>query len=120
MAEACLTRPDRGTSDLGLFRGLARACPGRRVRFVEAARVEDLPAPCLVLCGLDPTRVEDPLRAVLRDEAGWSEGVVHAVVFFGVDARSVEVGDPRFGRERWPREHFDALWSGRALVVVDR
>lgn len=119
LAVACLTRPDRGTRDLGLFRGLARACPGRRVRFVAPARVEDLRAPCLVFCGLDPARVQEPLRAVLRDQAGWTEGVSHAVVLFAAHADTVELGDPRFGRERWPRAHFDALWSGRALVVLD-
>ncbi len=117
LARACLTRPGRGTSDLGLFRGLSRACADRTVRFVAPARLEDLRTPCLVFCGLDPARVHDPLRTVLREQAGWDEGVSHAVVLFAVGAHAVEVGDPRIGRERWPRAHVDALWDGRALVL---
>lgn len=118
LAALCLTRPARGTSDLGLFRGLSLACAGRRVRFVAPARADDLRTPCVVFCGLDAGgRVEEPLRSVLRDACGWSEGVTHAVVLLSVGADAVEIGDPRFGRERWPREHFDALWDGRALVV---
>src|SRR5258706_16390055 len=33
LARDCLTNPRRGTSDLGLFRGLARHAQGRAVRF---------------------------------------------------------------------------------------
>lgn len=116
LAALCLTRPDRGTSDLGLLRGLSRACPGRTVRFVTSD-LADLRTPCLVFCGLAPGRVEEPLRGLLRDQAGWAEGVSHAVVLFAAHEHTVEVGDPRFGRERWPREHFAALWDGRAVVV---
>lgn len=119
LARECLTRPDRGTSDLGLYRGLSRACPGRRVRFarptLDALRARA--APCLVTVGLEPARVGEPLRSLLRERAGWDEGVAHAVVLLRVDARTVEVGDPRFGRETWPLEHFLALWDGSALLV---
>lgn len=119
LATACLTRPDRGTSDLGLFRGVAHAAPGRRVRFAWPGGLDRLPAPCLVFTGLDPGRVDEPLRSVLRDACGWDEGVVHAVVFFGSDGGEVVIGDPRIGRERWPVEHFEALWTGQALLVEE-
>lgn len=119
LATLCLTRPDRGTSDLGLFRGLSRACPDRRVRFasptLDALRART--SPCLVSVGLDPSRVADPLRTVLREECGWDEGVLHAVVLFDLDERRAVIGDPRFGREEWSLEHFVALWDGTALVV---
>ena len=27
------------------------------------------------------------------------------------------IGDPRFGLERWPMSHFNALWSGATLEI---
>jgi hypothetical protein len=119
LARLSLTRPERGTSDLGLYRGLSLACPGRRVRFawpgLDGLRART--TPCILFVGLDPSRVQDPLRSVLRDQCGWTEGVEHAVVLFRLDGQGAEIGEPRLGRERWPLEHFVALWGGEALVV---
>lgn len=124
LAVRCRTDGWRGTSDLGLFRGLRLSAPGREVRFVWPG-LDGLRArttPCLVFVGLDEGAATTPEhRAVLRDQCGWSEGVSHAVVFYGL-ARDAEgdcvwIGDPRIGRERWPLRDFVALWGGMALEV---
>jgi hypothetical protein len=119
LARLCLTRPDRGTSDLGLFRGVARSAPGRRVRFARPGLdgLRRLGRPAIIGVGLDPARVDEPLRSVLRDECGWDEGVAHAVVLFALEGDAAVVGDPRIGRERWSLTHFVALWDGSALVI---
>lgn len=124
LAPRCRTDPRRGTSDLGLFRGLRLSAPERAVRFAWPG-LDGLRArrtPCLVFVGLDDGAATTPeRRAALRDAAGWSEGVSHAVVFYelGRDAEGdcVWIGDPRIGRERWPLADFVALWGGMALVV---
>lgn len=124
LAPRCRTDPRRGTSDLGLQRGLLRSAPERTVRFawpgLDGLRARR--APCLVFVGLDEGAATTPEhRAVLRDRCGWSEGVSHAVVFYEMsrDAEGdcVWIGDPRIGRERWPLRDFVALWGGMALVV---
>jgi len=124
LAARCRTDPRRGTSDLGLFRGLRLSAPRRAVRFTWPG-LDSLRArrtPCLVFAGLDEGAATSPEhRAVLRDQCGWSEGVSHAVVFYEI-TRDAEgdcawIGDPRIGRERWPLVDFAALWSGMALVV---
>jgi hypothetical protein len=119
LARLCLTDPARGTSDLGLYRGLSLACAPRRVRFarLDPAQARALGRPCLIFVGLDPARVDEPLRTELRDQAGWDEGVAHAVVLFGVDHLSAQIGEPKIGRERWPLRDLEALWDGRALLV---
>lgn len=119
LARLCLTDPTRGTSDLGLYRGVSRACAPRRVRFatLDLAQARALTRPCIIFVGLDPARVDEPLRSELRDQGGWDEGVAHVVVLYGVDHLSAQVGEPKIGRERWPLRDLLALWSGRALLV---
>ncbi|MGE0710503.1 MAG: hypothetical protein AB7N76_18130 [Planctomycetota bacterium] len=128
LARDCLTDARRGTTPLGLLRGLSRHAPGRRVRYLWPSE-EELGAlgPCVLHVGLSD-QVRDPeLRRVLRDQCGWPEGVVHAVVCFGFAAggageepRVALIGDPRLGYERWGLSHLRALWHGAALVIEER
>lgn len=128
LAKLCFTDPLAGTSDLGLYRGLRMAAPGRRVRFRTRgiAELKALKTPCMVFVGLDRERVGDPkLFDYLRDECNWREGEPHAVVCFGFardtkDGVSYDVaiiGDPNFGMERWALSHFEVLWDGTTLEV---
>lgn len=125
LAELCWTHPRRGTSPLGLWRGLALAAPAARARYSWPSVAElSSKAPCLVRVGLTD-RVEDPgLRRVLSEECGWAPGLSHAVVCFGLAQEEgqpvVLIGDPRVGFERWSRRHFEALWHGSALELVPR
>jgi hypothetical protein len=124
LAARCRTDPRRGTSDLGLQRGLLLSAPGRSARFgwPGLGGLRARTTPCLVFVGLDDGRPTTPEhRAALRDRAGWAEGVAHAVVFYELtrDAEGdcVWIGDPRIGRERWPLADFEALWSGLVLQL---
>ncbi len=124
LAVRCRTDPRRGTSDLGLFRGLRLSAPDRSARFAWPG-LDGLRArrtPCLVFAGLDEGAATTPEhRAVLRDQCGWSEGVSHAVVFYEItrdaEGECAWIGDPRIGRERWPLADLVALWSGMALEL---
>lgn len=129
LAELCLTDPRAGTRDLGLFRGLARAAPERRVRFTQPG-LDGLRArgrPAVIFVGASRDRADDALYRVLVDECGWAAGVEHAVVCYGLEpgrpGEDVEValiGDPRYGFERWGITHFRALWTGLALGYESR
>lgn len=127
LAALCLTDPRRGTRDLGLYRGLRLAAPGRSVRFTapDPDALRTRARACLVFVGLRPGCTADPaLYALLRDRCGWTEGELHAVVLERIEpGRAGEpdtvavVDDPRCGRERWDLAHFQALYTGQALEV---
>lgn len=125
LARRCLTDPRQGTSDLGLYRGLARSAPGRTVRFQRPALDElERRAPCLIFVGLTEQVTDPVLFAELRDRCNWDPGVLHAVVLFGFapgrpheGARVALIGDPRAGYERWGWTHFVALWQGLTLEI---
>lgn len=127
LARDCLTDSVWGTSDLGLFRGLARGAPGRRVRFFAPGLdgLRRLERPVILFVGLSAERVRDPaLFETLRDRCGWADGLSHVVVCRGLakggpgEAPEVAlIADPGLGPERWSIEHLVALWDGTALAV---
>jgi hypothetical protein len=127
LAALSFTHPTQGTSDLGLYRGLRLAAPGRRVRFGSRTLAElRAAAPCMVFVSLERARVPDQKTfEFMRDQCNWNEGEVHAVVCFGFgrdsrdgEARDVAViGDPNYGVERWSLDHFEYLWDGTTVEV---
>jgi len=127
LAALCLTDPGAGTRDLGLFRGLRLAAPGRSVRFGRAdlAGLEGREAPCILFVGLERANApSEALFRVLWEQGGWTPGEYHAVVWLGFDRgrareedRVAVIADPRSGLERWGLSHFRVLWQGRYVEV---
>jgi len=121
MAALCLSRAGKGTSELGLLRGLVQksAPNGWRVRMINStpAELHLLAGPALLAVGLSrtaPKKIVEKMR-----EFGWEPGQYHSVVVMGGDATGkwLDVADPSYGREKWPAEHLAVLWNGRALVL---
>jgi hypothetical protein len=119
LVEACGTSPSRGTSPLGLWRGLSLHGTARYV-WPSVGGLNQV-VPCILRVGLQEG-VDPELYRVLRDECGWTKDESHAVVFYGFapgrpgeESTVALIGDPRFGFERWGITHFRALWHGVAL-----
>lgn len=122
MAELCLTRAGSGTRPAGIFRGLAvkGASEGLRPQVVTLRPEEfhKLGKPAIIAVGLRPGT--PPPIAARMAERGWPPGFRHAVTVFGgtPDGTWLDVGDPQFGRERWPIQDIKPIWDDRALVLV--
>lgn len=125
MARLCLTTAGQGTTPLGLFRGLAVA--GRPYGLRPALVRDGIPdlfrrvkLPVIISVGLIPGA--PPEVAARMEEYGWSLTVRHTVVVLGADAdgKSLVVGDPTNGIERWPVADLKYLWDGNALALERR
>ena len=121
MAALCLTRAGKGTSRVGIMRGLIKksAPYGWHVRNITCtpADLHGLSGPALIAVGLSPT-APSALAAKMK-EYGWRPGQYHSVVVMGGDpsGKWVDIADPSYGREKWPTEHLAALWNGKALIL---
>jgi hypothetical protein len=124
MARLCLTT-DRGTTALGLYRGLTLKTQGTiwKVQAIsgnlQTLRETD---PILLSVRLDTRSEIDPRY---ENQWGWTPGVPHTVVFFGFTKEMrgddrVEIGDPAVGREQWFVRDFQVLWHGEGLRLVPR
>jgi hypothetical protein len=123
MAALCLTRAGKGTSALGLMRGLMRKATshGWQLRLITCTpmHLHSLDGPALLAVGLSPTSpaaLADKMR-----EFGWEPGQYHSVVVMGGDptGKWLDVADPSYGREKWPAGHLSALWNGQALMLAE-
>jgi hypothetical protein len=123
MAELCLTR--RGTSWLGIYRGLKLKTQGTRwdVEVVRCSR-EELPkhcdSPLLIDVGLESGQHVDQ---AFREEYGWRPGLNHSVLLTGFtsDAHAMIVDPmPMIGREEWDPATFKLLWRGYGMRLVER
>ena len=120
MADLCLTTP-RGTSMLGLFRGLkikTEGTPWEVMPFVGTR--EDLRklgvGPVILSVGIDPTSKAD---RQYQQENGWIPGVNHTVVLYGFLADGkIDIGDPAVGRETWSANDLDLLWRGEGIYLA--
>ena len=120
MAELCLTH--RGTTWMGLFRGLSRKVAGSPWK----VEVFDMPVggdasppetPAILVARLP----ENPSDQELRETSGWLPGQAHSVVYLGnLTDDLLIVGDPTVGRELWRRHELRTLWTGRGLRLVPR
>jgi hypothetical protein len=125
MAQLCVTRAGYGTSPLGLYRGLAMKCRGRRLhpdlaRAGTSAGVGVLGRPSIVSIGLELNAPEAVAKKMA--EYGWQRGVKHAVVFLDAAPNGdwIEVADPSYGKERWPTRdarELRSIWDGLALTL---
>ena len=123
MADLCLTR--RGTTWMGLFRGLKKKTAGTPwdVTVAECS-VDDLrrmdDGPMILRVGLDYGSVVDESCAV---ELGWHPGLRHSVVLRGfVAGERADVSDPtpEIGREFWTLDELRQVWQGQAIRLVRR
>ncbi len=121
MAGLCLSRAGKGTPELGLLRGLVqKSAPyGCRVRMISSSsgQLHKLTGPALITVGIGRTAPKEIVDKM--SEFGWEPGKYHSVVVMGGDASGtwLDVADPSYGREKWPAQHLDILWNGRALVL---
>lgn len=122
MAELCLTR--RGTSWLGLYRGLKLKTQGTAwdVELVRCSADEvrqHTDRPMIMEVGLEADATID---AAFRSEFGWAPGVRHSVVLLASSDQRLHVIDPspQIGREEWNDESLDLLWRGHGLRLVER
>jgi hypothetical protein len=125
MAAACLTRAGKGTSPLGLYRGLAlKAGPhGLQPRLIQvggAERLRDLRQPAILNVGL---KADTPYETANRLQSyGWSADLRHTVLVWGTaqGGAQIDVADPSYGMEQWPADDLKYLWDGTALILVRR
>lgn len=120
MAELCLTH--KGTTWMGLFRGLSRKVADSPWK----VEVFDMPmggaasppeTPAILVARLP----EDSSDRELRETSGWLPGQAHSVVYLGnLTEDLLIVGDPTVGRELWRRHELRTLWTGRGLRLVAR
>jgi hypothetical protein len=120
MADLCLTR--RGTTWLGLFRGLQLKTRGRplTVEVIECdlATMRKMKGPLILSVGIDPSK---PYRDIYVEKWGWEPGQLHTVVRFDEQFRGQQlVGDPAVGVEVWSQEDFETLYRGRVVRLTSR
>jgi hypothetical protein len=121
MAALCLTTP-RGTTALGLYRGLKLKAAGTSWDVepfqLDPAGLRKLDGPAVLNVRLDRGRGVDPRYERLW---GWTPGVSHTVVFLGfADDGKVDIGDPAIGREQWFEGDLRVLWHGEGLRLVPK
>jgi len=120
MAELCVTR--KGTSWLGLFRGLKLKTAGTPWD-VEVFRgdVSDLrkQSSAAIVFVLLTAELAD--RNLDFERNGWIAGMSHSVVLIKMHPDGeCEVGDPSSGIEYWPRTDLELLYQGRGMRLVPR
>lgn len=124
MAELCLTR--RGTTWMGLYRGLKRKTAGTDwdVEVCECSldelRQMSAAAPVILRVGLER---KTTVSVDFQRELGWRPGLSHSVVLLKFGASDlVEVADPSpdVGREHWQVDELRTLWHGQAIRLVRR
>ena len=124
MAELCLTR--KGTTWLGLYRGLKRmtAGTGWDVEVIECQADQLLAtadSPMILSVGLGG-HVTD-FEAPRFEEWGWRPGSRHSVLMLGrKDDGRWQIADPapEFGHESWTDDNLRALFRGTAFRLVER
>lgn len=125
VARLALTRERLGTPPLGLYRAVALKTKDTAVKpslqVVDPRRgLPHLHCPVILSVGVErfaPAAVQQRMR-----QYGWAPGVKHAILVTAADPQGawIDVADPSYGRERWPTEHLEELWDGRALALVPR
>jgi hypothetical protein len=119
MAILCLTS-DRGTSMLGLYRGLKLMTAGKGldVYMFQNGTIDDLRGmgPVLLTVELEDQAKVDPRY---QSTWGWIPGVPHSVVVLSFpNSDHALVGDPATGAELWSLEDLAVLWHGVGVKLV--
>jgi len=123
MARLCFTRSAKGTTWLGLYRGLKLKTAGTEWDVdVEKWNLEEMHGksrePVIISVRLDPHPGIDPH---FEQNWGWEPGVQHAVVLFDFcPGGRIEIGDPSVGREFWNDLSLRELWHGDVMRLVRR
>jgi hypothetical protein len=123
MMRLCLTNW-RGTSSLGLYRGLSRKT--RRTPFTLRwhacsfdALVELADEPVIL-----PVRYEEQMKGGFWQQCLHVSEPTHCIILFCFDSDGMAVvGDPanhRTGRVRWTREELRRRWLGEAFCMTTR
>ncbi|MEO1616876.1 MAG: hypothetical protein AAFV88_13555 [Planctomycetota bacterium] len=125
LAAACLTS-DKGTSTLGLVRGLRLATAGtnQEVRVADTNPTrwitkQQLPNLAVVQFRDSPNTTNDRLGTVRRLMG--SGGEAHAVVVVGRESSGLwKIGDPAVGWRYWTEEEFRQRFTGDAIYLSQR
>lgn len=123
MVDRCLTT-HRGTTRLGLYRGLKQKLAGTHFEprpfwgDVDTLLARTSPAIIFVELktdvGIDPRYINN---------WGWRVGLKHVVVYLGRDEANpneVRIIDPAVGVENWPIDSLRLLFQGEAMEIVER
>ncbi len=119
MAILCLTS-DKGTSMLGLWRGLRLKTAGKDldVYMFNNGTIDDLRGmgPVILSVELKPN---SKFEARYERSGGWLPGVPHSIVVLGFPLPGqVQVADPATGRETWSVEDLHVLWHGVGARLI--
>lgn len=121
MIDLCLTN-GKGTSQLGLYRGLKLKTRGTSFRVVhvsgDAASLRGRNFPIVMSVCLPRGFDEDPRY---ENDWGWTPGQPHCVVLYGfAENDRVDIGDPSVGREQWTVRDLEVLWNGSGFFLEER
>ena len=79
----------------------------------------DLNQPAIITAGLRKRPVTEEEKE-LEQRYQWAPGVMHDVVFLGIDEQNkekVKIGEPDFGLERWWIRELQILFQRYAIFV---
>jgi hypothetical protein len=121
-----LTKKEKGTDRLGLYRALFLLTENQNDFFVNMKKISvekliERNTPALITVGLDafPSSMgEMELERIYK----WRPGSIHDVVFLGTDDKDesrVLIGEPQFGLEKWPKAHLEILFQEMAVYLED-
>jgi hypothetical protein len=122
VARLALTKADRGTHPLGLYRALKSLAPSTatvRLQHMSARQLLKRDNPAVVAVGLTG-QTSSSVVSKLVDEYSWTPGVVHDVVYLGRSAQNrgfVGIAEPDFGYEEWQIDQLEALFLGIAFTL---
>jgi Peptidase C39 family len=121
MVDRCLTT-SRGTTRLGLYRGLKRTLAGTpfdvRPFWPTTEELLSRSEPAIIFVMLNSSEGIDP--RYVRDW-GWRVGLKHVVVLTGREGPDhVRVIDPAVGEEVWEIASLNLLFQGEAVEIVKR
>lgn len=120
------TRMGAGTRLLGQYRALRLLTERTKADYdvvVGKMSVDDLLSfdqPVIITVGLPEEEQYDELELELQSRFGWQPGLLHDVVFLGVDKKNpkkVVIGEPSVGQEKWSRKHLIKLFQGYGVYL---
>lgn len=124
MIVLALTKKNRGTEPMGLYRALkikSRERDGLRARldYLDVSELLEQDTPAVITVGLRGIPDTDEEREMV-EKFRWQPFVGHSVVFLGRDPENpdlVRIADPSIGLERWSVRHLEILFQGFAFSL---
>jgi len=124
MIVLALTKKNRGTEPMGLYRALKIKSRERddlraRLEYLDVSVLLERTTPAVITVGLRGIPETDEEREMV-EKFNWKPFVGHSVVFLGRDPDDpnlVRIADPSIGLERWSVSHLEILFQGFAFSL---